>query len=304
MSMTLSLGFVCAAALMLEAPTQGSADPTDPASVARSGGGQQGDGSPLAGPDVTTTTRDAQRPGMRSGLGGAMQPASVQMILQARCGSCHGPDKQKAGIRVVPVEAMFEGDSRDWVVIPGKPDQSELLTRVSLPEGHEDAMPPEDGPLADAQIEVIRMWIEQGGTKADLIKAAKGAESSMVDPRTWAAVYLSLELTPDQRHDAEAQIKSLQQEMASLRKQARGKRDGTPSDRDASRKAARAGREAMASRIGEVQDGLWAALTSKQQEDFRAALADPAAIAAAKARVKDRKGRRGPRGDGRPRRPQ
>jgi hypothetical protein len=280
------------------------ADPTDPASVARSGDGSVGGGPLLAGPDVTSTTRDAQRPGMRSGLGGAMQPTGVQMILQARCGSCHGPEKQKAGVRVVPVEAMFEGDRRDWVVVPGDPNASELFRRVSLPAGHEDVMPPDDGALGDLEIEKIRLWIEQGDTQAALITAAKAGERSNVDPRTWAAVYLSLDLKATQRRTAEAEIQALQKEMAELRKGRRGQGGNSAADSDEARKAARAGREAMSQRIGEVQKTLWAALTPAQQEAFRGVLSDPDALQQAREAGKQRQGRRGSRGAGRPRRPQ
>ena len=302
MSMPIVAGFVCFACVLSAA--EPVADPTDPASVARSGGSGSGGEAPLAGPDVQSTTRDDQRPGMRSGLGGAMQPTGVQMILQARCGSCHGPEKQKAGVRVVPVEAIFEGDSRDWVVVPGSPEQSELLKRVSLPEGHEDVMPPEDAHLGDAEIEMIRLWIEGGDTKEKLIKAAMAGQASKVDPRTWAAVYLSLDLTPTQKVEAEKQIRELQQEMGSLRKGRRGQSDGSAAERDAAKKANRAGREAMAKRINEVQDVLWEALSPSQQDAFRAALSDPEALKAARAAGKDRRGRRGQRGEGRPRRPQ
>ncbi len=81
----------------------------------------------------------------------------IEPILVRSCVGCHGPTKQKGGLRL---------DSRDFAtktgaVVPGKPGESELLKRVSA---NDDArMPLEtEKPLSPAEIAKLKLWIEQG----------------------------------------------------------------------------------------------------------------------------------------------
>ncbi|MEX2579731.1 MAG: PSD1 and planctomycete cytochrome C domain-containing protein [Verrucomicrobiales bacterium] len=89
----------------------------------------------------------------------------IRPILSNRCYACHGPDEEerKADLRL----DTREGATRDLggyaALVPGDPEASELLFRVSLGEGDDDAMPPKGkGTKLDAEeIELIRRWIEQ-----------------------------------------------------------------------------------------------------------------------------------------------
>jgi len=214
-------------------------------------------------------------------------PAGVQEVLAARCGSCHGPEKQKGGVRVVPIGGLFEGDQRDWVVVPGQPDQSELLTRIMLPAGHEDIMPPEDPPLTAEQIEMIRSWIAVGTSKQDLMAAAV-SQGGAVDIRTWAAVYFTLDLTPQQR---QAGLEAARQ-LRSLRK---GRRKGQAGE-EAPEKG-RAAMDAMRAELAAVQTSLWDGLNKTQQAAMKAALEDPAKVKEAKRQLRGiQGGRSGGRG--------
>ena len=47
------------------------------------------------------------------------------------------------------------------VVIPGKPEQSELYKRL-ITDDEEDRMPPDDAPLSPQEIDTIRRWISEG----------------------------------------------------------------------------------------------------------------------------------------------
>lgn len=84
----------------------------------------------------------------------------VRPILSEHCYACHGPDKsqRKAKLR------LDERDSatRHGAVIPGKPDDSELVLRI-LSDG-DDVMPPLDAhkDLSDAQKQTLQDWIAQG----------------------------------------------------------------------------------------------------------------------------------------------
>jgi Protein of unknown function (DUF1553)/Protein of unknown function (DUF1549)/Planctomycete cytochrome C len=83
----------------------------------------------------------------------------VRPILARHCFKCHGPDDKarKAKLRLDQREIALR------VLSPGKPDQSELLKRIS---SHDPAfmMPPPvaKSPITDAQRQVLRRWIEGG----------------------------------------------------------------------------------------------------------------------------------------------
>jgi cytochrome c553 len=88
--------------------------------------------------------------------------AEAQSILTAKCLKCHGPTKQKGGLRFDSRKGLLaKGDSGSPAVTPGKPAASEVLRRVTSTD---DAvrMPPGDARLSAAQIATLRKWIEGG----------------------------------------------------------------------------------------------------------------------------------------------
>ncbi len=88
----------------------------------------------------------------------------IQPLLAKRCYSCHGPDKQKGGLRLDQQEAAFAAlDSGDKAIVAGDIKKSVLLDRVSSTEEGE-RMPPEGAPLSATQIDLLRRWIS-GGAK-------------------------------------------------------------------------------------------------------------------------------------------
>ncbi|MGB6043376.1 MAG: DUF1549 domain-containing protein, partial [Pirellulales bacterium] len=92
----------------------------------------------------------------------------VRPILSEHCFECHGPDEntREAGLRLDLEKGAFgEADSGEIPILPGKPDQSELVRRITSDD--EDArMPPaEHGkPLSAEQIDTLRRWIAEGAT--------------------------------------------------------------------------------------------------------------------------------------------
>jgi hypothetical protein len=87
---------------------------------------------------------------------------SIRPILEKRCIECHGEKKQKAELRLDSKDAALKGSEDGKVIIPGKPDESSIVKRISLPEGHDDIMPPKGDPLTKEQIEMIKKWISEG----------------------------------------------------------------------------------------------------------------------------------------------
>ncbi|MCH2136779.1 MAG: hypothetical protein MK101_09385 [Phycisphaerales bacterium] len=88
---------------------------------------------------------------------------TVEGLLDAMCVRCHGPDKQKGGLQILPWSALFADDAQFWSVAPGEPKSSLLLERIT---DEDDPMPPEGegNMLNEAQVERIRAWIAAGAT--------------------------------------------------------------------------------------------------------------------------------------------
>jgi mono/diheme cytochrome c family protein len=88
----------------------------------------------------------------------------VRPILADHCFQCHGPDagKRKANLRLDIDPATQKRDN--VVIVPGKPDESELIRRVSADDPR-DRMPPMkfDRQLSEKQIEILKIWTLQGG---------------------------------------------------------------------------------------------------------------------------------------------
>ena len=90
----------------------------------------------------------------------------VRPVLAARCYACHGPDgeSRKAGLRL----DTFDGatailpKSGHRAIVPGKPDDSEILRRVAAHDASE-RMPPEGHePLTASEVDAMRSWIAGG----------------------------------------------------------------------------------------------------------------------------------------------
>ncbi|MFM7844662.1 MAG: DUF1549 domain-containing protein, partial [Planctomycetota bacterium] len=105
----------------------------------------------------------------------------VKPLLQARCFACHGALKQKAGLRLDTGAAMLKGGDAGAVVIPGKPADSLLISRVAAMDLAERMPPEHEGEELNArQIDTLRRWIERGAA----VPANEVPES---DPREhWA----------------------------------------------------------------------------------------------------------------------
>ncbi len=89
----------------------------------------------------------------------------VLPILTAKCLACHGPDtsQQKADLRLdEPGEAYRERDGLH-AIVPGEPNQSELVHRIFSKDDKEVMPPPGEGTaLTDAEKEILQKWIIEG----------------------------------------------------------------------------------------------------------------------------------------------
>ncbi len=87
----------------------------------------------------------------------------VKPILNKHCMACHGGVKKAGGVSFLFEKDMYEpAKSGKPPVVAGDADESEMIRRILLPEGHEDKMPKDAPPLKEEEIEVLRKWIDQG----------------------------------------------------------------------------------------------------------------------------------------------
>jgi len=90
----------------------------------------------------------------------------VRPILSAHCFKCHGPDDaaREADLRFDQRDvAIGPAASGAVAIVPGKPDESELLKRITSAD-HDTLMPPPaaNKPLTEAQKQTLRDWIAAG----------------------------------------------------------------------------------------------------------------------------------------------
>ena len=87
----------------------------------------------------------------------------IQPILLQRCSACHGPEKQKADLRVDSLEALLKGGKNGLALVAGKAHDSRIIQRLLLPLDDEDHMPPEGKPQPTlAEIVALEWWIDRG----------------------------------------------------------------------------------------------------------------------------------------------
>src|ERR1700712_2698388 len=93
--------------------------------------------------------------------------SQVKPILNAKCITCHGGVKKKAGFSVLfRSEAMGVTESGKRAIIPGDPDHSEMIRRLTLKDP-EERMPYKHAPLSEGEISTLRQWIKQGAHWGD-----------------------------------------------------------------------------------------------------------------------------------------
>ncbi len=95
----------------------------------------------------------------------------VRTILAHNCYNCHGEAKKKGGLRMDSREALFAGGEGGPVLIPGNPEKSELIRRITLPTGHKEAMPTKGKRLNADQTGILKLWIAKGAPWPDQEKS-------------------------------------------------------------------------------------------------------------------------------------
>ena len=86
----------------------------------------------------------------------------VLPILRANCFGCHQDAKKLGGYLMTDFQAMRSGgESAAPAIVPGKSAESYLVKEI-VPVDGKSEMPKKGKPLSEAEIDIIRRWIDAG----------------------------------------------------------------------------------------------------------------------------------------------
>jgi hypothetical protein len=112
----------------------------------------------------------------------------IRPIFNQNCISCHGGVRQKNSVSFIfREEALGTGKSGRRTIVPGDPDASELMARVTSKDP-DVRMPYHAPPLPPEQIALLRRWIKEGAKWTDhwAFVAPKPQPLPVVKRTNWA----------------------------------------------------------------------------------------------------------------------
>src|SRR5437870_9607707 len=83
----------------------------------------------------------------------------VRPVLTENCFGCHGPTKQKSGLRLDSPQTLLKGGDNGPVIIPADPGNSRLIQAIRY--SGELKMPPK-GKLSPHAVEALTSWVMMG----------------------------------------------------------------------------------------------------------------------------------------------
>ncbi len=86
----------------------------------------------------------------------------VWPVFARDCVACHSVKQRYANLQLDSPARILQGGDIGPAVVPGKPEQSELMRRIRLPAESPDRMPRERKPITPAELARIERWIAEG----------------------------------------------------------------------------------------------------------------------------------------------
>ncbi len=121
----------------------------------------------------------------------------IRPLFQANCQGCHQPAKKLGDYLMTSFDELLAGgESEEVAIVPGKPDESYLVGQITPVDGKAE-MPKKGDPLSEAEIALVRKWIEQGATDdtPESVSVSYSVDSPPVYTRP--PVVTSLDYSPD-----------------------------------------------------------------------------------------------------------
>jgi len=115
----------------------------------------------------------------------------IRPILSENCFQCHGQDPahREAKLRLDQFDSAILDRDGFAALVPGKPDESEMIVRI-LSGDESERMPPKESNkhVSAAQVALLRQWIAEGGTYQPhwALIPPKRSTAPTVKTKTWA----------------------------------------------------------------------------------------------------------------------
>src|SRR2546427_5941068 len=115
----------------------------------------------------------------------------IRPILSKNCYACHGPDAKSrtTKMRLDHRDSATAKDKKGKApIVPGKPDESELIRRVSTKDEADHMPPAETGiQLTPVQIATLTRWVAEGASYAEHWAFVKPVQKHLppVKDRAW-----------------------------------------------------------------------------------------------------------------------
>ena len=123
----------------------------------------------------------------------------IRPLLEKHCLKCHGPEKQKGGLRFDTKEGAFKtGESGGKAIVPGDANKSRLIKLISSKDADE-RMPSKGERLSAAQIKLLKRWIDAGAdwpNVGPMTNVAARSEMMVTDEDRKHWSYLPLQSPP------------------------------------------------------------------------------------------------------------
>ncbi|MEO1856880.1 MAG: c-type cytochrome domain-containing protein [Rubritalea sp.] len=130
-------------------------------------GGEISHGDPIDSYPVTVMAKRNERQNAPVVTDPVVYTHFVHPILEAKCISCHGEDKQKGALRLDSYAFMLEGGEETACLVPGDVKESSLVTYLHLPENDDLHMPPEGKTqMTEEEIQILEWWVKVGAPES------------------------------------------------------------------------------------------------------------------------------------------
>jgi len=110
----------------------------------------------------------------------------IRPLLIANCIDCHGPDKQKGGLRLDSRAGWQTGGDSGPALVPGKLAESKLWQAVSYAD--RDLRMPPKRKLKDSELADLKLWIESGAPdpRDEVTSSGGKSKSARADASFWS----------------------------------------------------------------------------------------------------------------------
>lgn len=107
----------------------------------------------------------------------------VKGIFAHNCYKCHSSQKVKGELRLDQKHMAMKGGESGPVILPGNPDESEMIRRLLLPRNDDESMPPKGKTLQKDEIKLLQYWIAQGAPWPDSAGKSNEFRLAKLEPR-------------------------------------------------------------------------------------------------------------------------